>query len=109
MPSGPGACAMSGVVSMPGRNREHYTGDYTRRAAAVRRAAYANPGTRCWRCGRTLDEHKPGDRWDAGHVRDGDPTSPLAPEAASCNRAAGAAVGNARRAESKRLRTSRTW
>jgi hypothetical protein len=96
---------MSGVL-MPGRNRAHYSGDYQRRARAVRQAANANPLTRCWRCGRTLDEHGPGVRWDAGHLRDGDPTSPLAPEASSCNRSAGAAAGNRRR---RGLEVSREW
>lgn len=94
---------------MPARNRSHYGGSYQSRARTVRAAAYADPRTQCWRCGKTLDEHGPGARWDAGHVRDGDPTSPLAPEAASCNRSAGAVLGNERRAQAKRLRTSRTW
>ena len=94
---------------MPAHNRSHYGVSYQLRARAVRAAAYADPRTQCWRCGKTLDEHGPGARWDAGHVRDGDPTSPLAPEAASCNRSAGAVLGNERRAQAKRLRTSRTW
>jgi hypothetical protein len=93
---------------VPGRNRSHYSGDYQLRARAVRAAAYANPDTRCWRCGKTLVEHGPGVRWDAGHVRDGDPTSPLAPEASSCNRSAGAALGNVRRARRK-VNPTRQW
>ena len=91
---------------MPARNRSHYSGDYQRRARAVRQAAYADPTTRCWRCGRTLVEHGATARWDAGHVRDGDPLSPLAAEASSCNRSAGAAAGNRRR---RGLETTRQW
>ena len=75
----------------------HRRGDYTRRAKVVRDAAYANPLTLCWRCGRTLAMHPKGDRWDAGHVLDGNPLSALAPEASSCNRSAGASLGNRRR------------
>ena len=83
-----------------------YGGDYQRRAAAIRRTAYLNPDTPCGRCGLTLAEHKPGDTWDAGHTRDGDPTSPLRPEAASCNRSAGATLGNRRR---QGLEPTRNW
>ena len=75
----------------------HRSGDYARRAKAVRQAAYADPLTACWRCGRTLDQHPAGDTWDAGHVLDGNPASALRPEASSCNRSAGASLGNRRR------------
>jgi hypothetical protein len=83
---------------MPGRNRQHYAGDYARRAAAIRAAANADPLTRCWRCGRTLAEvrdAKPAATWDAGHLIDSDPASPLAAECSPCNRGAGARMGNA--------------
>lgn len=83
-----------------------HRGDYAARARKVRAAANADPHTRCWRCGRTLDEHKPGDVWQAGHLHDADPTSPLLPEARSCNAAAGARLGNALRT---RPRVSRVW
>jgi hypothetical protein len=81
----------------------HHRGAYVARARAVRAAANANPNTRCWRCGHTLDHHpntKTGrpPRWTAGHVRDGDPTSPLLPEADVCNYAAGAHRTNELRA-----------
>jgi len=80
----------------------HRTGDYHVRSRLVREAAYADPDTRCWRCGRTLDQHPPHKtgkppHWTAGHVRDGDPTSPLLAEASTCNYAAGARLGNRRR------------
>ena len=73
----------------------HYQGSYHVRARAIRRAAQMNPEQKCWRCGRTLLEHpntKTGKapRWTAGHVIDGDPTSPLLPEADVCNYSAGA-------------------
>jgi len=82
--------------------KPHYAGSYEARAKAVREAAYANPDTRCWRCDRTLPEHpltrtgKP-QHWQAGHLVDGDPTSPLLPEASSCNARAGVALINRRR------------
>ena len=78
-------------------------GRYQREAPIVRARANADPSTRCGRCGLTLAEHRPHHngtpaRWDAGHVIDGDPLSPLRPEASVCNRPAGARLGNARRA-----------
>ena len=93
----------------------HYRGSYQARARRVRAAAYADPRTRCRRCGRTLADH-PNQRngraptWHAGHVIDGDPRSPLAPEVSTCNSVAGARDANQRRkAESEPLRTSRSW
>jgi hypothetical protein len=92
---------------MAGRFRGHYAGDYKRRAQAVRDAANADPATRCMSpvCvagNGTLAQHprtRTGERptWDAGHVRDGDPMSPLQPEVSTCNRSAGARLGNRRR------------
>jgi|LakMenEpi03Aug12_release.lakeMendotaPanAssembly.Ray.scaffolds.fasta_scaffold388768_2 hypothetical protein len=81
---------------MPARSRAHRRGSYQTQAAAVRAAAYADPTTRCRRCGLTLAD-KPGDTWDAGHIHDGVPGSPLAAEHSSCNRSAGATAGNLRR------------
>lgn len=84
---------------MTGRpTNPHHHGSYQRRALAVRRAAYANPLTRCWRCGLTLAEHQPHRngkraRWTAGHVIDGQVGGPLAPEASTCNYTAGAVRG----------------
>lgn len=75
----------------------HYAGDYQSRQKALTRAAYANPATTCYHCGRTLDEH-PRTRagnpptWSAEHVRPADPTSPLAPSVLGCNAAAGRAM-----------------
>lgn len=91
---------------MAGQRRDHYRGDYQRRAARVRAAAYADPDTRCGRCGRTLAEHPSGATWDAGHVNDGQVGGPLRPEASSCNRAAGQAISARRR---RRLQTTREW
>lgn len=88
---------------MTGRpGRAHHQGSYHRRAAVVRARAYADPTTRCWRCGLTLAEHprhKAGTpaRWTAGHVIDGQVDGPLAPEASTCNASAGATYGNAKR------------
>lgn len=95
-----------------GRHRAHHQGTYARRAAAVRAAATANPDTLCWRCGRTLAEHEPhrdgrAPFWTAGHLIDGQIEGQLAPEASTCNFAAGAALGNATRRPD--LNTSRDW
>jgi hypothetical protein len=78
-----------------------YTGTYPRRAKSVRDAAWANPSTRCWRCKRTYPEAvrlwgKKAACWQAGHVVDGHPRSPLAPEHAKCNTAAGGRLGKAK-------------
>jgi hypothetical protein len=82
--------------------KAHHRGDYHRRSRALVAAAKLNPGTLCWRCGRTLANHPPHRNgkpatWTAGHVRDSDPTSPLAPEASTCNYQAGARLTNQRR------------
>lgn len=69
--------------------RPHYHGDYKTRAKQVRDQANADPNTRCWRCG---GHARPGDPWQAGHLIDSDPTSPLAPEHRSCNTRAGASL-----------------
>jgi hypothetical protein len=76
-----------------------HAGTYKARAAYVRARANANPDTRCWRCGRTLDEHEPhasGRRpwWEAGHI-DGH-LERLAPEASICNHRANAIANNNR-------------
>ena len=98
-------------VEMPAANRAHYGGSYNTRAKAVRLHAYANPATVCGMCGLTLAQHartatgKP-PTWDADHQRPGDPTSPLRPVVSSCNRSAGATLGNNRRVG---LRVTRQW
>lgn len=78
----------------------HYRGSYHVRARHVREAAYANPTTRCWRCGKTLGEiHKthPGATWQAGHLVDGQVNGPLAPECSPCNTSAGGRLRHRRR------------
>ena len=77
----------------PRRKPAHYRGTYHVASRKVREAAYADPSTRCWRCGKLLHEHGPRARWTAGHLIDGDPTSPLAAEASTCNYSAGAKRG----------------
>lgn len=91
------------------RRDPHYRGDYDARARRLTRAAAADPFTRCWRCGRTLQDHPPHKtgrpaRWTAGHVLDGNPASPLLPEASTCNYTAGAELG-----QRKALGSTRTW
>lgn len=58
------------------------------RAKVLREAAYANPGTRCWRCRRTLAEvmaAEPSRKvvWHAGHT--GGRYDPLMAECSLCN------------------------
>jgi len=88
----------------------HRSGPYQVQARNVVAAAYADPMTTCWRCGLMLHQHTPhknGRRafWTAGHVLDGDPLSPLLPEASTCNYRAGGRAGAAR--ASKALGTRR--
>lgn len=100
---------MQGVGCMAGL---HHRGSHPRRAKRVRDAAYADPLTRCWRCGLTLVEeqarHLGRVTWQAGHLRDGDPFAPLAAEHSTCNQAAGARVANEKKRVT-RLNTSRRW
>lgn len=83
---------------MPANDRSHYTYGYRKRALAVRQRAYADPLTRCWRCGLTLNDeqarwpHKVVS-WHAGHTVDGDNSAPLLPEHSTCNQRAGAMLG----------------
>jgi hypothetical protein len=78
---------------------QHHRGDFHVRSRKVRDQANANPDTVCWRCGLRLDQHpahksgKPA-RWTAGHLKDGDSTSPLLPEASTCNFQAGARLAH---------------
>lgn len=74
--------------------------DYRRRGDAIIAAANRNPNAKCWRCGRTLAQHPPHRdgapaKWTRGHVIDGDPRSPLAAEASTCNYSAGGRSGRA--------------
>jgi hypothetical protein len=77
----------------------HWTADYRRRRRLL--LATVTPDSRCRRCGKTIDQHKPHGNgrpayWQAGHLVDGDPNSPLALEASTCNLAAGGRLGAAR-------------
>lgn len=90
----------------------HYQGDYqTRRKRLL---ATITQHSICWRCGRTLDAHpahRNGRRpyWTAGHVRDSDPSSPLALEASTCNYAAGGRLKAERAKRRNGNPTSRRW
>jgi hypothetical protein len=57
--------------------RQHYGGDYRKRAKAVRDAA-----THCWLCGEPA---RPNDPWQADHVIAGEIESPLLPAHRSGN------------------------
>jgi hypothetical protein len=57
--------------------RDHYAGDYRKRAAEVRATAW-----RCWICG---GRERPGDPWQADHVDQGNPQSELRAAHRSCN------------------------
>jgi hypothetical protein len=87
--------------------KPHYRGTYHRDSMRLRAAAYANPATRCWRCGETLQQIRirhPRAKWTAGHTIDTTPGAPLAPECSPCNYAAGA-----RLTHQQRHRTPLTW
>lgn len=80
----------------------HHRGTYHVRSRAVVAAAYADPTTTCWRCGRTLGHHRrtvSGNppRWSAGHIIDGEVDGLLLPEVLSCNSAAGGRLRGRRR------------
>jgi hypothetical protein len=57
--------------------RAHYSGDYKRRSKQVRATA-----TVCWIC---KQGPIPNDPFQADHVIDGNPSSPLLPAHRSCN------------------------
>lgn len=83
----------------------HHRGTYHVQAARVRARAYANPSTRCWRCGATLTQiqaRRPRARWTAGHLIDGQPGGTLLPECSPCNYGAGAKLRH-------RTNTALTW
>ncbi len=76
---------------------------HDRRSRVLRARAYADPATRCWRCGRTLAEVKAAEPtrkvvWHAGHT--GGPLEPVLAECSLCNWRASAAKTNAGRASS---------
>ena len=102
----------------------HHAGTFHTSSATVRRLANAHPGAVCWRCGLTLAQHPPhhdGQRptWTGGHTIDGwidappwvhatrrPPPGPwIAPEASTCNSAAGAGRTNKIRTNAQ----SRDW
>lgn len=87
----------------------HHRGAHQARARKLTAWAYANPDTPCGRCGKTLGQHPPGDRWEAGHVIDGQVDGPLRPEARSCNRRAAAERTNALRLAKRTAHTSAAW
>jgi hypothetical protein len=87
-----------------GVTRSPWSGSYHRRAKRLREAAYGDPGVRCRRCGLTYAQAvtlwgKQGAAWQAGHVVDGHPGSPLAAEHARCNTSAGGRLGVERKAK----------
>ena len=82
----------------------HRSPEYRRARARLIPAAYRDPGYRCPTCGLTLDEirqTKPGARWDLGHNIPGDTrlVAGARPQCSPCNRADGARMTNARRAD----------
>jgi hypothetical protein len=84
-----------------------YDGPYQRRRRLLIAQANSNLTSKCWQCKQPLatcgpnrtGKHKNGSpaKWTAGHVIDGDRTSPLALECSPCNYTRGAADGNRRR------------
>ena len=112
------------VERMTARRPRHHAGTHLHTARKVCALAAANPDAVCWRDGLTLDQHPPhhdGKRptWTGGHTIDGwvdpppwvqvtrrPPPGPwIAPEASTCNYAAGAGRNETLRANP----TSRRW
>ena len=102
----------------------HHRGTYQITRDLVVALANANPRAVCWRCGHTIDRHRPhhnGDaaKWEGGHTIDGwanarpwlaveqrpRPGAWIAPEASTCNRSNGAHRTNTLRANPQ----SRRW
>jgi hypothetical protein len=87
---------------MPARGRRPwYQGGHDRHSRVIRAAAHADPTTRCPTCGLTLAERRathPKATWDAGHLLDSTPGSPLIAQCSHCNRSQGAHFGNVKRA-----------
>lgn len=95
-----------------------YDGDFQRRRARLKAWAWSHPDkARCWQCGEPLATCGPNRNgrcktgkpatWHAGHMIDGDRTSPLALECEPCNTARGAAHGNRGRKPRTRSRNRR--
>lgn len=93
----------------------HHSGTYHVRARRIREQANANPFTRCWRCGKTMDEIRqlrPKAKWQAGHLVAGQVNGPMLPECSWCNAKHGQALSTAsrqaRRTQRQRV-TDLTW
>ena len=95
---------------MPAHAESIYDAQYRRRRDAMVAWALSWPQlARCWQCNQPLatcgpnrnGRHRNGTRahWTAGHVRDGDRTSPLELECSPCNYRRGAEHGNSHRRE----------
>jgi len=89
----------------------HHRGAHQTIARRITTAANANPSTTCWRCGKTLAQHRPHKTgravtWQAGHIVDGNSSAGYAAEASTCNTSAGATAGNAQRSREPH---SRHW
>jgi hypothetical protein len=93
------------------RDQSKWRGSHPRRAKAVTSAAYANPNTLCWRCGKVLDhpDHRYRDGrpsvWHADHVDDTDPRSALMASASLCNETAGGVRRRAMQLEERNPRS----
>lgn len=76
------------------------------RLTKLRRSWAPNVDAGLARCPRCLRIIQPGEAWDLGHVHDlalgGHPAGRMLPEHASCNRSAGARLGNVTRRRSRR-------
>ena len=83
---------------------------HDKRSRVIRARAYADPATRCWRCGLTLAEVRAAnpDRkvvWHAGHT--GGPFEPVMAECSLCNWRDSAQTTTAKRARASSGGTGR--
>lgn len=77
----------------------HHKGTFHVRSKRIRDAAYADPETRCWRCGFTLAERQAQFPlrdvvWTAGHLNDSEVEGELAAEDSVCNFGQGAKLAH---------------
>lgn len=94
--------------------RPQHRGTYHVRSRHLVKMAYADPDTKCWRCGKTLPEHEPHKtgappKWTAGHLVDGQVGGPLLPEASTCNYSAGGILGNQKLGNAAPPKTPLSW
>lgn len=81
-----------------------YDNEYRKRRQQL--MATITPDSVCWRCGQPARQ---GDPFEAGHIIDGERSSPLALEHKSCNRSHGGYNGARASRQQRHEPASRDW